>query len=412
MELVKKNKKGSVTVFICIFFVTLVFLILTFVSFAKKEAVSSGITALNQLWADSVLAEYDLNLQKRYNIFGFYGYPSDVKDKLTYYADQSLHSKKYISYQVTGCSLYDYALTNTQCLEEQLVKAGKLAFTEKFIKPEEEIKSIQSTDVPAEKEAGYQSPDSSQVFKDLPSEGSPKSYSLSAVMNLLSGKASVGESINQTGKNWWVNQYLFAYFKDALDRKNLGQTYLQNEIEYIICGEKSDSANAAAIRRRIIAVREAMNLLYLSKDVKKQAAAAAAAQLLTPGPMAAATKAAILAAWALAESGNDYKLLIRGLPVPMMKTQASWAVDLDSVINNTAEGYIDTGCRTGDTYQDYLKLFSCTMDSSVRLLRIMDVIQINMRSFYYDSFLLRDYNGGVRFVTEVNGAEYETIKTY
>ena len=50
----------------------------------------------------------------------------------------------------------------------------------------------------------------------------------------------------------------------------------------------------------LVAVREAMNFLYLNKD-QKSGEAMAAARLLTPGPAAVATQKALLAAWALAE---------------------------------------------------------------------------------------------------------------
>ena len=148
------------------------------------------------------------------------------------------------------------------------------------------------------------------------------------------------------------------------------------------------------------------------KDPVKSNEAFLAAQLLTPGPAAAVTQKALLAAWALAESINDYKLLRNGKLVPIRKTASSWAVDLESVIANKADGYIDTGTDQGECYRDYLRLFICAMDRNVRLLRMMDLIQINMRRFYYENFSLREYHGGVQFVLTVNGKAYETEKTY
>ena len=79
---------------------------------------------------------------------------------------------------------------------------------------------------------------------------------------------------------------------------------------------------------------------------------------------------------------------------------------------NQEQGCIFTGIDEGEDYSDYLRLFTYTMDSRVRILRIMDLIQINMRYLYYDSFLLREYNGGVRFVMKVNGVDHEMVKKY
>ncbi len=398
-----RNKRGSVTVFICVFFVSLVMMIFTFTGVSKEKAVAGSTKALCSLWADSVLAEYDLNLQKRYQIFGFYGYPAEIKEKLTFYAKDSFDRKKYIDYQIKNCSLYDYCLINTGVMEKQLEAAGKLAFTEKFQKPEKTITPV----------LGYTGPAAASViFDDLPSEGSKKGYSLSAVKNLLKGASSIGTALEKTGKNWWINQYIFAYFKDASDDKDLGETYFSGEIEYIICGKKSDSANKSTLKRRIVALREMMNLAYLLKDPVKSNEALLAAEILTPGPAALVTQKALLSAWALAESYNDYQLLIHGKRVPVVKSEQTFAVDIKSVIENQSEGYIDTGSDVGETYADYLQLFTYTMDSQVRMLRVMDLIQINMRRFYYEGFLLREYNAGLSFVMTVNGKDYETERSY
>ncbi len=399
----ENNKKGMVTVFICTFFVTMVFMVLVFADASRKTAVGGSVKALSSLWADSVLAEYDLNLQKRYNLFGFYGYPTDVKRKVEFYAGDSFDSKKYITYRLTGCSLYDYALVNVEIAEPQMEAAGKLAFTGDFVKPEETIKAV----------SGYEgSGIGEKVFEDLPSAGAEDSSLLVRLKRLLSDKNSVSSAIEKTGAAWHINQYMMAYFKDASDDKSLGPTYFSNEIEYVICGKKSDAANASAIRNRIVTLREGPNAIYLNRDPVKSGEAMAAAQLLTPGPAAVVTKQALIMAWALAESINDYKLLINGHKVPLNKTEATWAVDLESVINNREEDCIYTGVDVGETYQDYLSLLACTMDGRLRILRILDLIQINMRRYYYEDFLLREYNGGVRFVLTVNGETYETVKTY
>lgn len=405
------NKKGSVTIFVCIFFVTLVSMILIFAGVSKTMAVRSSTDALCSLWADSVLAEYDLNLQRRYNILGYYGYPSDVKEKVEFYAGKSFDKKKYITYGVTGSSLYPYSLGNVDIMEEQVFEAGKLAFTEKFIRPNPSITPIETEEAGT---AGGENgrPSKTEIFQELPSEGSEKSYSLSQLTDLLKSTGSVKDAAVKTGKSWFINQYIFAYLKDERDDKGLGTTYLQKEIEYVICGKQSDLANQRSLKNRIVTIREGMNLLYLNQDTKKSGEAMAAAALLTPGPAAAATQKAILAAWALAESVNDYKLLCSGHKVPTMKTEASWAVDLDSVLANKADGYIYTGVDIGEDYEDYLKLFLSSMNQRVKLLRVMDIIQINMRYLYYDSFLLQEYNGGVHFVLDVNGDRHEVVKCY
>lgn len=389
------------TIFVCIFFVTLLTMILTFAKAAEKTAVNSSAQALSGLWTESILAEYDLNLQKRYNVFGFYGYPADVAKKIDFYAGESFDDKGYADYQGSRCSLYDFSLINPEVLKPQIEKAGLLAFTEKFREPEKDVVRV-----------GGSFAAEGQIFQDLPSAGSDKSFSVSTVTSLLTEGKTPGHVLQKGSGIYGQIQYIFAYFKDQSDERNLGATYLQNEIEYVLFGKQSDRRNSAKIRNRIIAVREVMNFIYLQKDPTKSSAAMAAAELLTPGPAAIVTQKAILSAWALAESVNDYKLLISGYHVLPMKTSDSWATDLDSVLANQEEDCIFTGIDQGQDYQDYLKLFLYAMDERIRILRIMDLIQINMKYLYYDQFLLREYNGGLRLVITVNGEEHETERTY
>lgn len=399
-----KKKKGSVTVFVMIFFVTLVSMIFLFIDVSKKIAVNGSTDALASVWGNSILAEYDLNLQKRYNIFGFYGLPSEVNKKLDFYAKQSFQEKKYIDYEGVSSSLYEYSLANADVMKKQIIKAGIIAATEKFIKPSKEIEA-----------AGELEPGTIRnkvILSNLPSSGSSKSISVSKITDMLKNADSFADVMTKTGDELSEKQYIFAYFKEQSNSKDLGKTFFQNEIEYIICGRPSDAANARSIRNKIIALREALNFVYLNKEPKKSAEAMAAAQLLTPGPAAIATQKALLAAWALAESINDYKLLVDHHNVPLMKSEATWAIDLDSVVANTSDKYVYTGVDQGQTYEDFLSLFTYAMDERVRLLRIMDLIQINMKYLYYRSFSLKEYSGGLRFLMKVNGVEHVVVKEY
>ena len=92
MKLLSK-KKGSVAIFIMLFFVSLLTLIYAYIAAAKGIAVKSAAKELGQVWAESVLGEYNLDLQEKYNIFGFYGSSKELNSKLNYYASESFDTK-------------------------------------------------------------------------------------------------------------------------------------------------------------------------------------------------------------------------------------------------------------------------------------------------------------------------------
>ena len=73
---------------------------------------------------------------------------------------------------------------------------------------------------------------------------------------------------------------------------------------------------------------------------------------------------------------------------------------------------IFTGVDEGESYEDYLNFFLYFMDERLKLMRVMDLIQINNRYLYYSDFLLRNYNAGVFFQMKLNGRYYEFNKNY
>jgi len=64
------------------------------------------------------------------------------------------------------------------------------------------------------------------------------------------------------------------------------------------------------------------------------------------------------------------------------------------------------------TYDDYLMAMIMTMNDNVRLLRIMDLVQINMKFRYYRDFNMQEYYTGVRFTIKANGRDYEFEDEY
>ena len=51
------NKQGSVTIYVLLFFLTLVSMLMTFVNVSKTLAVGSVSSELALLWSDNILAE-------------------------------------------------------------------------------------------------------------------------------------------------------------------------------------------------------------------------------------------------------------------------------------------------------------------------------------------------------------------
>jgi len=139
-----------------------------------------------------------------------------------------------------------------------------------------------------------------------------------------------------------------------------------------------------------------LNLTHIYSDPKKREALAAAASIITPGPAAAATQIALAGAWAAAEAVVDIKKLEKSKKVPLIKTEEDWVLSLDNVINEDLEPSEQAGEEgRGLTYENYLFLFLFLMDRETKLLRIMDLIQLNMKGNHNADFLITGCYSGI-----------------
>ena len=161
----------------------------------------------------------------------------------------------------------------------------------------------------------------------------------------------------------------------------------------------------------------------------------AAAQAITPGPAAALTQALILESWALLEAENDLRILEAGERVPFIKQDDNWAISLENVLaldfsgddanegNGGAaqagepadplqSGFIRPQTIEGQSYEAYLKIFVAALPQETRVLRMMDLMQINLKYLYNESFLLADYYTGLHYTLRINGKAYEFTATY
>ncbi|HKM28328.1 MAG TPA: DUF5702 domain-containing protein [Anaerovoracaceae bacterium] len=425
------NKRGAITIMVLLMFVSLMMLITAFINGSVQRGIGSSTAALGKVWGRSVLGEYDINLQSRYGIFGFYGYDGQIAKKIDTYASHSFAGKKYVRYGGCSSCLEEFSLGKTANFKKQIEEVGRLATAEGM---------IQGALQPGKITGGYNSEGThyirnNAVWQSLPSIGKGAGADIGNIVSFIKSKKSVKE-LGAAGVGIASQiQYLFNFYRHQMDDKELGETFFNNEIEYVICGERSDSQNKAELKGRIILLREALNLAFLEANPKKRNEALLAAQAITPGPPAMLTMHAIMAVWALLESENDYRLLQAGMPVPFVKTEASWAVDVNFAAgdNRTRQQLnpddmseeakkekgkkspsylIDTGNREGEDYEDYLKVFAYFLGEETRLLRMMDLIQINMKYLYAGDFLIREYNCGLSYSLKVNGRIYEFEETY
>ncbi|MBO4235908.1 MAG: hypothetical protein J5928_05690 [Firmicutes bacterium] len=402
------DKRGSFTVYASIIAAAMCILIFALISSAQKMYVDGIVPALGRLHASSILGEYDKELYDRYGILAFYGTDASVSSKLEVLHGYTFDDKPYIDCEVDYVDLYKYSLADQNVLMDQIRLCGVenlatsvLGSREKF------IGFVDETLV----ESGRKIK-SDRVIRFLPSYGRTESGIIASITGIFNSVGSPKDLIKSGTDAFLINKYISAKFGDRRNLPDSNKSYLLFEREYIVSGKYSDAENLKAIKWKIIAMREIANMAFLESDKKMRAEATVIGELLTLGYAGEAGAQAVMATWAYLESLNDYELLINGKKVSGIKDHLSWAVDKESILNGWNGDYIDMKTPDGDTYSDYLDLMTYMTGQDTKLLRIMDLIQLNLRYYYRSDFLISEHYTGLDYGLLVNGKTYSFSDSY
>jgi hypothetical protein len=176
------------------------------------------------------------------------------------------------------------------------------------------------------------------------------------------------------------SQYLLEHF--ACYTKGNATGKLQYELEYLLCGKEKDTDNLCAAVERLLAVREAANLIALAGNMQKQEIAYSAALALvgaTANPaIIYAVKSGLLSAWALAESILDVRTLLSGGKIAVIKSDSQWTTDLLHLGNSFGTFEKAVNCSNGLSYHQYLG-FLLTANVKKSAYRAMDLQETAIR---------------------------------
>jgi len=183
-------------------------------------------------------------------------------------------------------------------------------------------------------------------------------------------------------ERFFFQEYLMRYMGHYGQEND--EDALRYQMEYLVTEGESDVDNLRTVLKRICAIREASNALYLYSDSEKRGMAELAAALvcdlaLVP-ELAPVLEAAILLGWAYAESIYDIKTLIAGGKVPLLKDSETWHYDLDSALSGKQDGQeAREETETGLSYEDYLRIFMMCTDIDTLTARAMNMVEADIR---------------------------------
>ena len=397
-----RNKRGMVSVFVMIFSVSIISLAMLFIGGTRAKAISSSVESLGHLWAKTILGEYTDKLYERYGIFAYKAKsPAEVDDKLNQLSEITFKGKRYIDCEGCNSSLYKYSLAELDNFQKQVNKAAVADKQKKFKDIELDIYTPSDRTI-----------SNDAIVAGLPSKGRLSSFSLSNFINKIKEIDDIKDVLKGGKDELLQMKYMKNHFQSAVSQSEDDDSFFKYELEYILAGKASDEGNLKSARNRIITIREAMNIAYINKNPQMRDLALTIAELISSPAAAPATQQALIAAWAYAESVNDYRLLVHGKKVPLMKDDDSWAVNLKSIITNPNPEYIDKDNEKGNTYNEYLQAMIFLTNKDNRLLRMMDLIEINMKYCYYGNFSISSHYTGIDYSMDVNGRTHNFSAEY
>ena len=429
------NKKGSSAVLLAILFTGFALCIAGAIGISRRLVVSSECESFGRLWARAVLSEYDVHLLDDYSIMAYFGNDHEVTGKVESYLKYSTRGRLGAHVKGANADLTGYELGDP----ENFKKAIRLGFAGKA-----------ASEIINGRGRIYRDPDTGEgldeegrvirnpvVIDTLPSHGTggsvsgetltEKAESAGDERGLISMLSGAGAEVLLLG------QCFDNHVTKADDKSHL----LVNEWEYVIRGSLDDEENYRAVRRRLFAARNALNLVALYKDPAKVKIIVTIAESITPGPLGIVTQAILAEAWAVLETEEDLEDLYHDRRVPVLKTPGQWKTDIGAVLgSDKVKDKLDdesrelleekgdeisdlagkistvTQFRDGLNYDEYLLIMIAALGDNIRILRIMDLIEINMKYRYCADFNMMEYYTGVRFTIEANGKSHEFEDSY
>lgn len=413
------KQKGSMTAAMSI--LLLVLLSLITVSIQSSRTACARVQAVNSMDTGlySLFSEYDRELLERYNLFfldaSYNTGRIQIAQVLNHLED---YMKPVLDSGLTKCAVQICAADgfraasdkNGAAVKQQIIRYMKEnlgnAGIEALLKKTEEEKQVleeqeniknngmeeinpeETTPMPEISETN----NPLEIIKSFKENGflsfvlpsgvnvSEKTIDLSAALSKRERQPGMGdfpelETEEGLADKIFIQEYAFEKFQSFTDG---AETPLAYEIEYLLGGKEGDRENLSSVVKKLLLLREISNLAFLYTNPQKRGELAACASalsflLLIPEGMTF-VQGVLAAGWAYIEGIADVKALLSGGRVPLVKDSSSWKTQLSDL-------RADTGISTekGADYEEYLRILLMSVPEQELVMRIMDVIEVNLR---------------------------------
>jgi len=185
-----------------------------------------------------------------------------------------------------------------------------------------------------------------------------------------------------------------------------GNSFFNSEIEYILEGKNKQQDNERNIYLKIYSMRLVNNWIAVYTNNELRELSEAAALLIaafTFGTAAPIFELAIITALAAAETALDmYFLINMGYRIPFIKTSQNISINIDNLMKTSESLILGEGLEPvcdsafNVSYENYLYFFLLLTSQDIKLLRMADIIQLNM-SIDNPEYILAEHSVYLRY---------------
>lgn len=354
--------KGEITVFLSLIFVLLLSFVGAMIEFTSISVTKSMKQADMEMAMESVFAEYEAELLKRYGIFAKRG--SDlysITHRLSYYGGENMdheiiHMELLSDHK--GQEFYRQAVACMGGKADQDKPSINHPYENKAQSIKEQFEALK-IEIPELEKVSH-------IFlleRILPKEKiiSNRSIELSKLPSHRELQSGIGTllEVDKTllGKSLFIT-YLKHHFSNYTDNSN--ENPLFYETEYLLAGKSSDKANLEWVAKRLLSIRLSVNYGFLLSNEEKLAKAETISlgisTVLAIPEAKEVIKQAFLFFWAYEDSLEDLKSLFAGEKVPLGENQE--------------------GKSAG--YEEYLHALLFAANTEKLCMRALDIIESNL----------------------------------
>ena len=426
-------KKGTITVFLSLTLTIILSLTMAVIESARYSALRMRTEMVMHMGLMSIFAEYNRELLNNYDLLFIDTSYGSGKPAIAATED---HLKKYLSYNChpgkgllsfgtdeimamdvkdARISLYSYASDQGgREFKRQAIHAVKdhfgLGIAKKIKDSVTDYKSsgIDSYDVDKKREKiekklkktdlSVEGCPVEEVYDERPgiietliSRGitvSDKKLDLAGTASHRKLRKGIGVVRPDSDPDSEINDLLFDQYlrwKMSSYINDLSHSSCSYELEYILNGKNTDRANFRETVFKLFVIREAADTMAVFKDAGKRRqcktlAGVIALILLNPEIEEPLTDM-LLFTWGFAESVVDMRILLKGGKIPLMKTGKEFKIkNIARLPFFLSMPVSKTSGTSGFDYGDYLIMLLAMENRNKKVMRAMDVIEMNMRT--------------------------------